>query len=95
MRCVTGSRRLGLDTKRKSPSCGEAGNAHRGRGGDFEGPSYLERAGSEPDAGELVLGGTPYLTFYRERIRRVMIAMILPPCAVERLRPLAEKHQAG
>ena len=37
---------------------------------------YLGRAGSEPGVRELVLGGTPYLIFYRVRAKRVTILTI-------------------
>lgn len=37
---------------------------------------YLGRAGSEPDVRELVVGGTPYLIFYRVRGERVTIHTI-------------------
>jgi len=37
---------------------------------------YLGRMGSEPDVRELVVGGTPYLVFYRISARRVMISTI-------------------
>lgn len=37
---------------------------------------YLGRAGSEPGVRELVVGGTPYLIFYRVRARRVTITTI-------------------
>ena len=37
---------------------------------------YLGRAGSEPGVRELVLGGTPYLIFYRVRGRRVTISTV-------------------
>jgi toxin ParE1/3/4 len=37
---------------------------------------YLGRAGSEPGVRELVVGGTPYLVFYRVRAKRVTITTI-------------------
>jgi toxin ParE1/3/4 len=37
---------------------------------------YLGRAGSEPGVRELVVGGTPYLVFYRVRAQRVIITTI-------------------
>jgi toxin ParE1/3/4 len=37
---------------------------------------YLGRAGSEPGVRELVVGGTPYLIFYRVQGERVMINTI-------------------
>ncbi|MFZ0959071.1 MAG: type II toxin-antitoxin system RelE/ParE family toxin [Candidatus Sulfotelmatobacter sp.] len=37
---------------------------------------YLGRAGSEPGVRELVVGGTPYLIFYRVQGRRVAINAI-------------------
>ena len=37
---------------------------------------FLGRAGSEPGVRELVLGGTPYLIFYRVRAKRVTILTI-------------------
>jgi toxin ParE1/3/4 len=37
---------------------------------------YLGRTGSEPGVRELVLGGTPYLIFYRVRAKRVTILTI-------------------
>jgi toxin ParE1/3/4 len=37
---------------------------------------YLGRAGSEPRVRELVVGGTPYLIFYRVRANRVTITTI-------------------
>jgi toxin ParE1/3/4 len=37
---------------------------------------YLGRAGSEPGVRELVVGGTPYLIFYRVRGNRVTITTI-------------------
>jgi toxin ParE1/3/4 len=37
---------------------------------------YLGRAGSEPGVRELVVGGTPYLIFYRVRAQRVTITTI-------------------
>ena len=37
---------------------------------------YLGRAGSEPGVRELVVGGTPYLVFYRVRAKRVTILTI-------------------
>jgi toxin ParE1/3/4 len=37
---------------------------------------YLGRAGSEPGVRELVVGGTPYLIFYRVRAKRVTILTI-------------------
>ena len=37
---------------------------------------YLGRAGSEPGVRELVVGGTPYLIFYRVRAKRVTITTI-------------------
>ena len=38
---------------------------------------YLGRAGAEPGARELVIGGTPYIVFYRVRGKRVTILTIL------------------
>jgi len=43
---------------------------------------YLGRAGSEPGVRELVLGGTPYLIFYRARAKRVTILTHLARRAV-------------
>jgi len=37
---------------------------------------YLGRAGSEPGIRELVVGGTPYLIFYRVRGKRITINTI-------------------
>jgi toxin ParE1/3/4 len=37
---------------------------------------YIGRAGTEPGARELVVGGTPYLIFYRVRAKRVTITTI-------------------
>jgi toxin ParE1/3/4 len=37
---------------------------------------YLGRAGSDPGVRELVVGGTPYLIFYRVRANRVTITTI-------------------
>lgn len=37
---------------------------------------YIGRAGSEPGIRELVVGGTPYLIFYRVRAKRVTITTI-------------------
>jgi toxin ParE1/3/4 len=37
---------------------------------------YLGRIGSEPEVRELVVGGTPYLIFYRVRTKRVTILTI-------------------
>ena len=37
---------------------------------------YLGHAGSEPGVRELIVGGTPYLIFYRVRSNRVTIATI-------------------
>ena len=37
---------------------------------------YLGRAGHQPGGRELVVGGTPYLIFYRVRARRVTILTI-------------------
>jgi toxin ParE1/3/4 len=37
---------------------------------------YLGRAGSEPGVRELVVGGTPYLIFYRVRGKRLTISTI-------------------
>ncbi len=37
---------------------------------------YLGRAGSEPEVRELVVGGPPYLIFYRVRGKRVTILTI-------------------
>ena len=37
---------------------------------------YLGRAGSQPGVRELVVGGTPYLIFYRVRANRVTITTI-------------------
>ena len=37
---------------------------------------YLGRAGSEPGVRELVVGGTPYLIFYRVQAERVTITTI-------------------
>jgi toxin ParE1/3/4 len=37
---------------------------------------YLGRTGGEPGARELVVGGTPYLIFYRVRAKRVTILTI-------------------
>jgi plasmid stabilization system protein ParE len=36
----------------------------------------LGRIGSEPEVRELVVGGTPYLIFYRVRTKRVTILTI-------------------
>jgi toxin ParE1/3/4 len=37
---------------------------------------YIGRAGSEPGVRELVVGGTPYIVFYRVRAKRVTILTI-------------------
>ena len=37
---------------------------------------YLGRSGSQPGVRELVVGGTPYLIFYRIRTKRVTIMTI-------------------
>jgi len=37
---------------------------------------YLGRVGSEPGVRELIVGGTPYLIFYRVRSNRVTITTI-------------------
>ncbi|MGD0271825.1 MAG: type II toxin-antitoxin system RelE/ParE family toxin [Candidatus Sulfotelmatobacter sp.] len=37
---------------------------------------FLGRAGGEPGVRELIVGGTPYLIFYRVRANRVTIATI-------------------
>ncbi|MGA7514300.1 MAG: type II toxin-antitoxin system RelE/ParE family toxin [Candidatus Sulfotelmatobacter sp.] len=37
---------------------------------------YLGRAGSEPGARELVVGGTPYLIFYKVRTKQVTILTV-------------------
>jgi toxin ParE1/3/4 len=37
---------------------------------------YIGRAGTEPGVRELVVGGTPYLIFYRVRAKRVTITTI-------------------
>lgn len=37
---------------------------------------YLGRSGSEPGVRELVVGGTPYLIFYRLQTRRLTIITI-------------------
>ena len=38
---------------------------------------YLGRGGADPGARELVIGGTPYIVFYRVRGKRVTILTIL------------------
>lgn len=47
---------------------------------------HLGRAGQEPGVRELVVGGTPYLIFYRVRAKRVTITTIWPG-AQSRRRP--------
>ncbi len=37
---------------------------------------YLGRAGTEPGTRELVIGGTPYIVFYRVREKRVTITTV-------------------
>jgi toxin ParE1/3/4 len=37
---------------------------------------YLGRAGSEPGVRELMVGGTPYLSFYRVQAKRVTILTV-------------------
>jgi toxin ParE1/3/4 len=60
---------------------------------------YLGRAGSEPGVRELVVGGTPYLIFYRARPKRVTILTIWHGAQPRPRRPetrtLAEKHHSG
>lgn len=48
---------------------------------------YLGRAGSEPGVRELVLGGAPYLIFYRVRAKRVTILTIWHGAQSRRRRP--------
>jgi toxin ParE1/3/4 len=48
---------------------------------------YLGRAGSEPGVRELVVGGTPYLIFYRVLAERVMINTIWHAAQSRRRRP--------
>jgi toxin ParE1/3/4 len=48
---------------------------------------YLGRGGSEPGVRELVLGGTPYLIFYRVRAKRVMIPAIWHAAQSRQRRP--------
>lgn len=48
---------------------------------------YLGRAGSEPGVRELVVGGTPYLIFYRVRGRRVIISTIWQGAQSRKRRP--------
>jgi toxin ParE1/3/4 len=48
---------------------------------------YLGRAGSEPGVRELVVGGTPYLIFYRVRAQRITITTIWHGAQSRRRRP--------
>jgi len=48
---------------------------------------YLGRAGSEPGVRELVLGGTPYLIFYRVRAKRVTILTVWHGAQFRKRRP--------
>ena len=48
---------------------------------------YLGRAGSEPGVRELVVGGTPYLIFYRVRAKRVTITTIWHGAQSRKRRP--------
>ena len=48
---------------------------------------YLGRAGSEPGVRELVLGGTPYLIFYRVRAKRVTILTVWHGAQFRKPRP--------
>lgn len=48
---------------------------------------YLGRAGSEPGVRELLVGGTPYLIFYRVRASRVTITTIWHGAQSKRPRP--------
>jgi toxin ParE1/3/4 len=50
---------------------------------------YLGRAGSQPGVRELVLGGTPYLIFYRLRANHVAITTIWHGAQSRRRRPEA------
>jgi toxin ParE1/3/4 len=42
----------------------------------LKGHPYLGRMGSEPGVRELVVGGTPYLVFYRVWAKRIIITTI-------------------
>jgi toxin ParE1/3/4 len=48
---------------------------------------YLGRTGSEPGLRELVVGGTPYLIFYRVRAKRVTIRTIWHGAQSRKRRP--------
>jgi toxin ParE1/3/4 len=48
---------------------------------------YLGRAGGEPGVRELVVGGTPYLIFYRVRAKRVTILTIWHGAQLRQRRP--------
>jgi toxin ParE1/3/4 len=48
---------------------------------------YLGRTGSEAGVRELVLGGTPYLIFYRVRAKRVTILTIWHGAPLRQRRP--------
>lgn len=48
---------------------------------------HLGRAGSEPGLRELVVGGTPYLIFYRVRAKRVTITTIWHGAQSRKRRP--------
>jgi toxin ParE1/3/4 len=48
---------------------------------------YLGRVGTEPGVRELVVGGTPYLIFYRVRARRVTITTIWHGAQSRKRRP--------
>jgi len=51
----------------------------------------LGRAGSEPGVRELVIGGTPYIVFYRVRGKRVTISTIWHGAQLKRPRPTKPK----
>lgn len=53
----------------------------------LKGHPYLGRAGSEPGVRELVVGGSPYLIFYRVRANRVTITTIWHGAQSRRRRP--------
>jgi plasmid stabilization system protein ParE len=56
---------------------------------------YLGRMGSEPEVRELVVGGTPYLVFYRVSAKRVTITTIWHAIQIARLTQPAENHHLG
>ena len=51
----------------------------------------LGRAGAEPGIRELVIGGTPYIVFYRVRGKRVTISTIWQGAQLKRPRPTKPK----